>query len=39
MIAGLAVVLAIEGGLVYRTLTLPVLRRLNAVPTPVPQQP
>jgi hypothetical protein len=39
MIAGLAVVLAIEGGLVYRTLTLPVLRRLNAIPTPVPQQP
>jgi len=39
MIAGLAAVLAIEGGLVYRSLTLPVLRRLTAAPTPVPQQP
>jgi hypothetical protein len=39
MIAGLAVVLSIEGGLVYRTLTVPVLRRLAAAPTPVPQQP
>jgi hypothetical protein len=39
MIAGLAVVLSIEGGLVYRTLTLPVLRRLSAAPEPVPQQP
>jgi hypothetical protein len=39
MIAGLAVVLSIEGGLVYRTLTVPVLRRLAAASTPVPQQP
>jgi hypothetical protein len=39
MIAGLAVVLSIEGGLVYRTLTVPVLRRLAAAPAPVPQQP
>ncbi len=39
MIAGLAAVLAIEGGLVHRSLTLPVLRRLTAAPTPVPQQP
>ncbi len=39
MIAGLAVMLSIEGGLVYRTLTVPVLRRLAAAPTPVPQQP
>jgi hypothetical protein len=39
MIAGLAVVLSIEGGLVYRTLTVPVLRRLGPAPTPVPQQP
>jgi hypothetical protein len=39
MIAGLAVVLAIEGGLVHRHLTLPVLRRITAAPAPVPQQP
>jgi hypothetical protein len=39
MIAGLAVVLSIEGGLVHRTLTVPVLRRLGPAPTPVPQQP
>jgi hypothetical protein len=39
MIAGLAVVMAIEGGLVHRTLTVPVLRRLGPAPTPVPQQP
>ncbi|MCW2977066.1 MAG: hypothetical protein JWM06_2347 [Actinomycetia bacterium] len=38
MIAGLAAVLAIEGGLVYRSLTLPVLRRLSPSPTPIPQQ-
>jgi hypothetical protein len=34
-----AVVLSIEGGLVYRNLTVPVLRRLGPAPTPVPQQP
>ncbi len=39
MIAGLAVVLAAEGGLVHRTLTLPVLRRLNVAPALVPQRP
>jgi hypothetical protein len=38
MIAGLAAVLSIEGGLVYRSLTLPIMRRLTAPPTPVPQQ-
>lgn len=38
MIAGLAAVLSIEGGLVYRSLTLPILRRLTAAPTPIPQQ-
>jgi hypothetical protein len=39
MIAGLAAMLAIEGGLVYRHLTEPVLRRLAPAPEPVPQQP
>ena len=39
MIAGLAVMLSIEGGLVYRHLTVPVVRRLSAAPEPVPQQP
>jgi len=39
MIAGLAAVLAIEGGLVHRTLTLPVVRRFAAAKTPLPQQP
>jgi hypothetical protein len=38
MIAGLAAVLSIEGGLVHSTLTVPVLRRLTA-PVPVPQEP
>lgn len=37
MIAGLAVVLAIEGGLVHSSLTVPILRRLTAPPAPVPQ--
>jgi hypothetical protein len=37
-IAGLAAVLSIEGGLVHRTLTLPVLRRL-APPVPVAHEP
>jgi hypothetical protein len=36
MIAGLAAVLAIEGGLVHRGLTLPLLRRFAVTP-PVPQ--
>ena len=36
MIAGLAVVLALEGGLVYRGLTLPIAHRF-ATPAPVPQ--
>jgi hypothetical protein len=38
MIGGLAAVLAIEGGLVHRTVTLPVLRRLTA-PVALPQEP
>ena len=38
MLGGLAVVLAVEGGLVHRTLAVPVLRRL-ALPIPVPQEP
>jgi hypothetical protein len=38
MLGGLAVVLAVEGGLLYRTLTVPVLRRL-ALPVPVTQEP
>ena len=37
-IAGLAAVLSIEGGLVHRTLVVPVLHRL-APPVPVPQEP
>jgi hypothetical protein len=37
-IAGLAAVLSIEGGLVHRTLVLPVLRRV-ATPVAVPQKP
>jgi hypothetical protein len=40
MIGGLAAVLAIEGGLVHRTLALPVLRRLAPPATaPLPQEP
>lgn len=38
MLGGLAVVLAVEGGLLHRTLTVPVLRRL-ALPIPVTQEP
>ena len=39
MIAGLAAVLALEGGLVYRGLTLPLARRfMVAPPVPQPQQ-
>ena len=38
MLGGLAVVLAVEGGLLNRTLTVPVLRRL-ALPVPVTQEP
>jgi hypothetical protein len=38
MLGGLAVVLAVEGGLLHRTLTVPVLRRL-ALPVPVTQEP
>jgi hypothetical protein len=38
MIGGLAVVLACEGGLLHRTLVVPVLRRF-ALPTPVPLKP
>jgi hypothetical protein len=38
MLGGLAVVLAVEGGLLHRTLTAPVLRRL-ALPVPVTQEP
>lgn len=37
MLGGLAVLLAIEGGLVHRTLTVPVLRRF-ALPIPVTQE-
>jgi len=37
MIGGLAVLLALEGGLVHRTVAVPVLRRL-ALPVPVPLQ-
>ena len=40
MIGGLAAVLAIEGGLVHRTLALPVLRRLAPpVAAALPQEP
>jgi hypothetical protein len=38
MLGGLAVLLAVEGGLVHRTLTVPVLRRF-ALPIPVTQEP
>ena len=38
MIAGLAVVLALEGGIVHRGLTLPLARRFAAVPVPQPQR-
>jgi hypothetical protein len=38
MIGGLAVVLAAEGGLLHRTLVVPVLRRF-ALPIPVPLKP
>jgi hypothetical protein len=38
-IAGLAAVLAIEDGLVFRTLTAPVLRRLPLPSAPAPQEP
>ena len=37
MLGALAVLLAVEGGLVHRTLTVPVLRRF-ALPIPVPQE-
>jgi hypothetical protein len=40
MIGGLAAVLAIEGGICYRTLTLPVVRRLVPPLAPaLPQEP
>ena len=35
MLAGLAAVLALDGGFVYRTLTLPIVRRLGSVETTV----
>ena len=38
-IAGLTAVLAIENGFVFRTLTLPILRRLPLHPAPAPQEP
>ena len=38
MLAGLTVLLAVEDGLVHRTLVVPVLRRF-ALATPVPQEP
>jgi len=38
MLGGLAVLLAVEGGLLHRALTVPVLRRL-ALPIPVTQEP
>ena len=38
-IAGLTAVLAIEGGLVHRTIALPVLRRLPLPVAPAPQEP
>jgi len=38
MLGSLAVLLAVEGGLLHRTLTVPVLRRF-ALPIPVPQEP
>jgi hypothetical protein len=39
MIAGLACVLAVEGGICHRALTVPVLRRLAPpVPAALPQE-